>query len=169
MNKNLKNKKNDKENYIIAIICILIFCLGFLARGEFYFYLFGLIFFITGVFAAIKEKGLGLFFLFSHALTGLIFMVMHLLDVDSIIYIDASNRFLFIPNLLSNIEVATSTKLYLLLICVTFLIAIIYTIIYNISDKLKKDKSHIIKIFVFYLVGFILCYMVSILFPNLYK
>jgi hypothetical protein len=134
MNKIFKNKKIDYEDYIIFIICILIFCLGFLVKSEFYAYLFGLIFFFTGIFAGLKERGMGLFFLVSHGLTGLMFMIMHLFDMNSITYISNKNELFLISNLLSNIEVPTNTKIYLLLICVTSLIAIIYTVIYNLNQ-----------------------------------
>ena len=165
MNKIFKNKKIDYEDYIIFIICILIFCLGFLVKSEFYAYLFGLIFFFTGIFAGLKERGIGLVFLVSHGLTGLMFMIMHLFDVNSIKYISNKNE-LF---LISNFEVPTNTKIYLLLICVTFLIAIIYTVIYNLNKKINNDKNHIIRILVFYLAGLILCYLFPKLFTYLYR
>lgn len=170
----MQNNNEIMEDYIILIICILILCCGFLVERTFFGcisveYLIGVILFLVGLFVAFKIRGVGIIVLLTHSIIGLVLMILYLLNIKLITYTDGVDKYTFLVNIFSNAAVPLKVKLYLLLIFATFFVAVVYTIVYNLSKKLKENRTHIIKILSFYLIGLILCAFFPKMFPFLYE
>ena len=121
---------NEKKLQIY--LCIVIGLIGLLNIKLYFIYLFGIVFFYAGFFIGMNSKDGGIIFLFTHGLTGLFLMVFALLS--------SFNNGDFIPIFNSPIfsDSPTNVYIYLGIAGVLTVIAFIYVINYNLSNKLKK-------------------------------
>lgn len=153
---------------IIVIICLLMFLGAFLTSNmdSAMLYIFGVIFFLAGLFIGLYVPVFGLIFLLSHGITGFvtIFLVL-LFGTDNM---DSINIILNNP-LYTDGGMPFNIKIYLISICVLFVAAFIYTILHNLSPKLKKNKIHAIIILSLYLITIILIGLFSRVFPFLFS
>lgn len=124
--------KDNKINYnillfveiiIIEYLCIPLFKFD---MEVFQMFLFGSIFFFSGLFVSMQAKYFGLIFLFSHGVTGLGIMLgfMLLNDKSKLILSDVSS------NKMSFLKYGE----------VIIIIGIILSIIYNLNDNWKKKE-----------------------------
>ena len=150
---NYQKTTNYKYNKILVIIFIVIAILGIinLNINILFTYYFGLIFFITGYCISLLEKGLTLIFLFSHGMTGLMIMLVPIID-----------KVIKNPLLSDN---PTNIYIYLLIAILLIIIATILVVVYNLSNYFKeKVFSRIIPLLI-YLLSII---MITIL-PHIYS
>ena len=153
---------------IIVFICFLmILCLFFTSSLEnALMYLFGIVFFLVGLFIGLKIPVFGLIFLFSHGGMGLFVLISSLLGTfdNSSLSID----FLFNNPIYTDGGMPNTIKVYLIIILGIFVVALIYTLLHNLSSKLKENKIHIIIILLLYLILFILVGLFPRIFPFLF-
>ena len=156
----------DKEMATIVGLCILIALCGLLIPNiaGIGMYLFGIVFFLSGVFIGLYVPVFGLIFLFSHGGAGLFIM----LSAASGEFTDESIT--IFEKIISNPAISdggfpTSMILYVGVALVFLVMAVIYTIIHNLSPVLKKDKKHVIRILLLLLAGIIL----FLLFPRIFS
>lgn len=148
---NIKNLNIEKKGFLsdvsydILLFCILsiiIACIGFFHLSNIGLYIFGLVFFIVGLLIGLNTKIFGIIFLFSHGVTGLFIMEGALLGdiVNSPIFSDSPTNIYF----------------YFGVNIIIFFISLICSILYNLSDNLKKYKYLKCIILLFYLLGFLM-------------
>ena len=121
--------EKEKSIFYQVLFFIIIALIGLLNIKTYLFYLFGLIFFATGSLIGLYLKGFGLIFFFSHGMTGLGFMMAGMLG-----------------ELITNPFMSDAPiYVYCILGLIVFLIvlAIISSILFNLSDRLKKRKNFI--------------------------
>ena len=148
---NIKEINKDRKNilfdvpYDILFFCLLsimIVLIGFLNFSNIGLFLFGFVFFITGLLIGFNEKIFGIIFLFSHGMTGLCIMETALLG-------DILNSPIFS-------DYPIKIYIYLGIIVFIFVISLIFSILYNLSDNLKKYKYLKCIILFLYLIMFLL-------------
>ena len=142
-----QNQMNKIDKYGIGILIAIIALAGFLNPSQYFFYFFGMIFFLSGHFVAIKVKGFGLIFLFSHSVTGMGIMIssfFSLLESSSI----------KISALLS--DLSQNALMYLSGAAFICVVATIVVIIYNLSDRFKALNHSILYALSLYAIGFIM-------------
>lgn len=152
ININLSNKifkDIDIDIIVTTILIIITFLIGFLNIKSYGMYLFGIAFFLAGLFVGMKEKGFGLFFLLSHGFTGMCIMIGSLLNniINSPILED-SNPIVYI---------------YLGIGVLIIIAGLILAVIHNISDNfknLKWTKNLILGLFV-------IAFFMAALFPHI--
>ncbi len=129
ININLSNKifkDIDIDIIVTTILIIITFLIGFLNIKSYGMYLFGIAFFLAGLFVGMKQKGFGLIFLLSHGVTGICIMIGSLLS-----------------NIINSPILEDSTPMvfiYLGLGIIIIIIGLILTVIHNLSDNLKEIK-----------------------------
>ncbi len=122
----LKEVGIDKLLMGLVILIIILTSLFAIKNSEMGIagYLFGMIFFFAGYFVSTGAKGFGLIFLFSHGGIGFGVMMVSLLQGNISL------------NTLS--DLSTVTQVYLGLTLVASIFAFIVSVLYNLSDELKK-------------------------------
>ena len=136
---------------------IAIVLLGFVNPSNFLPYLGGCIFFIAGVMIGLGVKAFGLIFLFSHGITGLIVLCATTLsggDIESLFG-------LFNNPIMSDNPRYITIYLIAALLCAVF--ATISTILYNLSDELKRKKYSIYVPLVLYFLAILMV----VIFPRI--
>lgn len=153
----------DKQITIIVVLCILIALCCFFAPnvGSMGMYIFGVIFFIAGLFTGLNVPGAGLIFLFSHGGTGLFIMIISLFGMDDSMGLEK----IFNNPVFTDGGIHGNILIYLIIMAIIFVVAIIYTILHNLSPKLKEDKKHIIRILLLFLIGILLLAIFPKIFP----
>lgn len=144
----------DKEISIIVIICILITLCCFLTpnASSLMMYIFGVIFFLVGIFVGLEVTVFGLIFLFSHGGSGLAIMILSLFGMgDSSDFNQIFNNPVFTDG-----GIPKNMLIYLCVLALVFISAIIYTIFHNLSPTLKQNKKHMIRILLLYFIAILL-------------
>ncbi|MBR1385591.1 MAG: hypothetical protein IJ568_02035 [Bacilli bacterium] len=171
-----ENRKENSNNFnfefdikfkTIVVICVLIAMVSLIPANGITvpIYLFGFVFFLAGLFVGLYVPFFGIIFLFSHGGTGLFLMLSSLLGSSTenmSIGIDFANNPVF-----SDGGIPSNIKLYFYFIIVIFVVAFIYTIIHNVSKKMKSDKKHVIIILTLYLIAILLVALSTKIFPVL--
>lgn len=138
------------EMFGICTFAMLIALLGlvnFQAAGEYYF---GLVFFLCGEIIGLKIKNFGLIFLASHGITGL-----SLLTSSQLSGLITSPLMEDLPK---------SAYFVLAAILILFVAGVLTTVLYNLSDNLKKKKGAIlIPLFIFFIA-----ILIVVLCPRIY-
>lgn len=126
-----KKLLNDKEKmkFYIVMLYIVLALLGLFNISSYPLYIFGLIFFAAGSLIGLHVKGGGIVFLFSHGGTGFGLIIASLIGG------------LFTSPLMSDLP--TIYYIYLVIMAIMTFIAIITTILYNLSDELSERKNFI--------------------------
>ncbi len=157
----------DMRWVAIIVICILIELCVFLApnRDAILPYIFGSVFFFAGLFVGLDVPIFGLIFLCSHGGIGLAIMLVSLLG-------GIENRSFSTGNIFNNPAFSdggmpSNMKLYLWGILAVFITAIVYTLLHNLSPRLKENKIHMIAILLLYLLLIFLVGYFSKTFPNI--
>ena len=119
-------KDNHFEQFIASVLLILIALVGLFNIDKYFLYLFCFMFFIGGYYCAIKEKGIGLAFLFTHGLIGICPMFFILTGST-------------LENPMMN-DGATNIYIYIGIAVSLIIISFLEAVIYNLSDKLKTKK-----------------------------
>ena len=146
----------DIVTLLVVFLCIIIGLCVLLVpdMNTSPMYLFGCLFFFAGLAVGFSVPGFGLIFLFTHGGTGLAVMICSLLGSfdsnDSIIEKIFNNPALTDGGMQNNMY------MYLYLIGALFVTALVYTILYNLSPKLKENKIHIVVILAIFFVGILL-------------
>jgi len=122
-------KKIPLDMVLFIVVFMAIGILGFFSfpiLDGFPSYLFGFVFFVSGVCVGTFEKGFGILFLFSHGVTGLVFMESSLLGnlLNSPILTDAPKWF----------PLSAGIVIFL------FIVAILSIVIHNFSDTVREIK-----------------------------
>ena len=147
----------DLELLSIVIVVIIIALLSLFnpVIDNIVLYIFGLAFFLAGFFIGATQKGFGLVFLCSHGMTGLCIMVASFLS----------------PVLSSPLMTENPDKIfsYLGIAITVFLVAIIVTVLINLSDNLKKKRFIKTIALLCYMVGFFLIAILPRIIPFLIK
>ena len=138
----------EKRNNIIVLVVLSIIILleglfiltgsGKVASIGLYFA--GFLFFISGHFVGMNDKGYGLIFLFSHSVTGMCLMISSMLG-----------------NIINNpilSDLPTNGYYYLLATIAMFVVATIYVIIFNLSERVKQIKYSRFIPLIIYIIGF---------------
>ena len=159
----------DKNMIIIIAICLVITMCGFFTWNIDFIplYIFGVIFFFAGLFIALYIKYFGLIFLFSHGVIGFMLMIGSLMGHSK-----GNSLDLLLPNdhpLLTDGGIPTNIKVYLAVTIGFFISAFIFTIVHNLSSKMKKDKKFTIYILSLYLIVVVLAMLFPKFFSYLYK
>ncbi len=155
----------DIEWAIIVGICILIALGGFFAPNIKlgFSYIGGLVFFFAGVFIGLDIPLFGLIFLFTHGGVGLCLMIMSLIGGDDLFeFPNITNNPVF-----SDGGMPLNLRMYLSITITILVIAVLYTIIHNLSPRLKENKKHMIIIMTIYLVFIVLVGLITRFFPYL--
>lgn len=148
---NIRNINAEKRSFlskfsfdifVFGLLSVVIALLGFFHFSNIVLYLCGFVFFIAGLLIGLNVNKFGIIFLFSHGMTGLFMMEGALLGdiVNSPIFSDSP----------------TNIYIYLGVNIIIFLISLICSILYNLSDNLKKYKYLKCIILLFYLLGFLM-------------
>lgn len=160
-----ENNYNDDNNRLLGDIeaeklVIVILCFAFAAVGIINFslemslaYYFGLIFFLAGFFIGNTQKYFGLIFLFSHGGTGLGVMIGPLLSeiYDNPLMQDGFN----------------SLHLFLNIAYGIILLAIIISVLRNLSDNFKEKKYSLALPLAVFLIGVTIIEIIGKLFINI--
>ena len=136
-----KNVLSDINTEIlgICVLAILIAVMGIFNLSTFTMYLFGFVFFISGLLVGLKTDTAGIIFLFSHGVTGMCLMIGS--QIGGFLASPAVN------------DASVGTYLYLGIGLVLIVISIIYSILYNLSSNLKTRKNAIlVPLFLFAIV-----------------
>lgn len=151
----------EKGKAILVGICILFILCGFLSsRIELIFiYFFGLVFFFAGLFIGLNVPVFGLIFLCTHGGAGLFILLSSFFGG-----FDDYNKILNNP-VFTDGGIPKDLKTYLTAIVTIFVIALIYTLLHNLSPKLKENKIHMILILLLFLIGIILVGLIPRIFP----
>jgi hypothetical protein len=170
LDKSAKTNKLGIDMKWAVIICIcflIILCAFFSSNLELaMMYIFGVVFFLAGLFIGLYVPIFGIIFLFSHGGAGIYMMLSSLLgNVD-----DFSTKIDLIFNnpIYTDGGMPITIKLYLIIILVVFVVAFIYTILHNLSPKLKENKIHTILVLSLYLLLIILVGFLPRIFPFLF-
>lgn len=160
----------DLEWAAVVILCVLIaLCVFLTPNGEAAsMYIFGLVFFLAGLFIGLHVPVFGLIFLCSHGGVGLSFMLSCLLKFDKEGSFFDFKR-IFKNPAFSDGGMPSNLKLYLCAIVAIFATAIVYTILHNLSPRLKENKIHMIIILLLFLIGILLVGLLPKLFPILFS
>lgn len=144
----------DKDLLLTVILVVLIGLMGLFQIDSIPLYLFGLAFFIAGLFIGLKNKGFGLIFLASHGLTGLGLMIGSLLHkvVSSPLFTDLSFKL----------------YIYFGIMIIIGIIALIIVILSNLSDSMKKLKYIPNVVLFLFLLVFIMAGIMSYIMPYLF-
>ncbi len=151
--KRIKDKESGKKNLLGDIDTDLLLTIGLMIVIALFsllspsidtitIYIFGLAFFAAGLFIGFSQKGFGIIFLFSHGMTGLALMVGSFLQ-------PVFESGLFTEN-------PSNVYLYLGIIISIFIVALLITILVNLSDNLKRVKYIRPIVIGIYGVGFLL-------------
>lgn len=156
----MRSRKNGRKRGILSdinievlgtcIFAILIALLGLLNIESIPMYIFGLVFFLAGHLVGMREKGLGLVFLFSHGVTGLCIMVASQIGE------------LFSSPLIDDLP--KDAYFYMIIALVLFVMALLMVILYNLSDNLKSIKGSILIPILLYAIAFLMV----VFFPRIY-
>ena len=148
----------DMEWAGVVIVCILIALCGFLVPDikQIALYFFGMIFFFAGLFVGLTVPVFGLIFLVTHGGTGLFMMISTMFgeftgDITEVETVFNNPAF-------TDGGMPNNIKLYLGITKAIFITALIYSILHNLSPRLKENKKHMIIILTLYLL-FILSYI----------
>ena len=144
------SEKKRNQKIILVILSVIVLLEGLLNllikrdAGSNYLalevYFFGYVFFLSGYFIGMNEKGFGIIFLFSHGVIGLLIMCFSFLQ-DS-----------FSVPLLSDLP--RNAGNYLCATLSFFVVATINVIAYNISDRVKQTKYSVYIPLILYIIGF---------------
>ena len=168
----VRNKKISKhlcidiEITIMILICIIIAACGLLVTNFEYIGLYfgGLIFFLSGLFVGLYVPIFGLIFLCSHAATGLWLMLSSFFGGPNDMFIikHIANNPVF-----SDGGIPMDLQLYLGALLILLLGALIYTLLHNLSPRLKENKRHAIIILVLFLLLIIFTGLLPRFYPYL--
>ena len=143
------SKDIDIDMLITALLIIIIILIGLINIKSYGMYLFGVAFFLAGLFIGLKENKFGLIFLLSHGCTGMCIMIgSQLADI-------------FNSPIIEDINI--TAYIYLGLGILLIIIAVILTVIHNLSNNLKEIKwvQNLI------LGLFIIAFLIAALFPHI--
>ena len=140
----------DPKILIQALFGIAVFLVGLININVFPVYAAGCIFFLAGLMVGLHVKGFGIIFLFSHGMTGLFLMIGSLLGGG-----DPNDIFEFFnsPIMTDN---PNNIIIYLVTALTLILIAVIYSILYNLSDNLKKKEKSLYFPLGLYFIGILM-------------
>lgn len=154
----------DTKQACLIFVCILIALCGCLVQDAtlILMYIFGLVFFFAGVFVSLTFPLFGLIFLATHGGTGLFIMISSLVssNIENLFQITKNPAF-------SDGGIPADLKQYLIATGCVFIVAIIYTILHNLSPRLKEDKKHMIIILFIFFIGILLVGLAPRIFPYL--
>ena len=151
---NLPINDFDREQFLSCVLIIIVALLGLFNVSSYGVYFFGLVFFIAGHFVGLTQKGFGLIFLFSHSVTGMGMMygaLLYKMFESPILQDNAINLYISIG-----------------IIAVLAIIATLYTILYNLSDNLKKKEFSMQIPLIIYMVSFTLAGFLSLFYEKIY-
>ena len=148
-------KEGDLDTFFLCILILLIILIGLFNIKEIGLYLFGVAFFVAGYFAGTKLKKFGLIFLFSHGVTGMCLMIGVLIK-------DVYNNPAFFDN-------AQNIYVYMGIGIILLLVALIMTILYNLSDVIQKERLSVVKPLALFFIVFLMCGLLPRIFDFLYN
>ena len=154
----LEKERNFKILEILSIIILFEGVLFNLISQNHYtsiiIYICGFLFFIAGHFVGMHEKGFGIIFLFSHSVTGMFLMNFSFImkKIDSPIMTD-------LPQI---------AHYYLFITLLVFIIATIYVIVFNLSERVKKIKYSNFIPLIIYIIGFAMTGLFNIIILHIY-
>jgi hypothetical protein len=154
----------DLDVFILGALLFL--CCGLAPGGGIVFYIFGFLFFICGLSAALNAKGFGLIFLVSHGGIGYSFMLSS--------FISNTNSPFSFTKLINHPSftdggVPTNVMIYFIVFAIILLLAIVLTVLHNLFDKMKKDKIYLRIVLSLYLISIVLAGLFRFVFPYLFK
>ena len=131
-------------------------------------YMFGLVFFLAGLFIGLNVPVFGLIFLCSHGGTGIIIMLSSLLgsDENSLFY---NIGRIFKNPMFSDGGMPSNLRLHLCAIVAVLVTALVYTVLHNLSPRLKENKIHMIIILALFLIGIVLVGLIPRMYPYLFQ
>lgn len=156
----------DLEKLAIVGICLMIALCALLVPNltSVWMFMGGIVFFLAGLLVGLNEQGFGLIFLFSHGMTGLFAIILSFFSNLE----NADKPFSIFNNaIFSDGGVPNELKIYLGSIIIIFIVALIYSILHNLSPVLKKNKKHMIIILLLYFVAILLTGLTTRFFPYL--
>ena len=153
--KNNKKLSKPEKMWLWGVI-IVIMLAGLLNFSQYYMYFFGALFFFSGHFVALKVRGFGLVFLFSHSITGMCLMVASQLNLY--------DGEVFVPSALLS-DISQNALIYVGGAALAFIVATVLVIVYNISNKVKEMDHSFLYPITIYAVGFIMaCLFTRVMF-----
>lgn len=138
-------KDIDMSLFLLVVIIIFIGLVGFFQIKNIIMYLFGLVFFLTGLEIGLKQKGIGLIFLVSHGGTGFGVMLASLVGnyIASPLFTDLSLK----------------VYVYLGIMFIVGIMALGIILLSNLSDSFKQQKYVFHVVLLFFLVIFLMAGM----------
>ena len=151
-----------KDTILLVFACFVLLFTGLLSLKTFSMYLFGFLFLMAGLFVGLKVKGFGIIFLFSHGMTGLAIMIMSLLAPDME---ELSLSSLYKDPVLA--DYGNNLQIFLAILGILIFCGVIYVILYNLSDTLKKKKYSIFPPLIIFEIVLLMCAFIYIIVPIL--
>ena len=165
--KNFKFHKVFRLDLDVFILGALILSCCALAPGAgMFLYIFGFIFFISGVAVALNVKGFGLIFLASHGGLGFLVILSSFKSTMSTPF-DFS-EIINHPSFTDG-GVPANVMIYFIIAAIFLLLAVILTVLYNLFDKMKEDKIYLRIIFILYFGAILLAGLSRFVFPYLFE
>ena len=154
----------DLDVFILGALLFL--CCGLAPGLGIVFYIFGLIFFLGGISAALNAKVFGLLFLVTHGGIGFLLMLSS--------FISNTNSPFSFTKLINHPSftdggVPTNVMMYFIVFAIILLLAVILTVLHNLFDKMKKDKIYLRIVLSLYLIATLLAGSFRFVFPYLFK
>ena len=150
------------DKVIIGIFIFLTVLLGLLNIQGFGLYFFGMAFFFSGLFVGMFIKYFGLIFLFSHGLTGFVFMINTMLGSTFSEMNDTSIISLLNSPVLQ--DKPTHLMTYLILLLAIIVMAFLSAIAHNIFEVLR-DKRYFKTIpFILFFTALLMTYLINPIF-----
>ncbi len=136
-----------KPIFFIAMYFVFIVLMGLINLSQYPSYIFGMVFFIAGALVGAYVKGFGLFFLFSHGMTGLGLMIAGQIGE------------LFSSSFLS--DAPKEIYYWLVAIFLLILFAMIITILFNLSDSLREKRYFVFVPLILFGIAIVLTVLLS--------